>query len=186
MSYTRERPAAYVLVARVTHVATGAEGACHTSRDDVCTKRCHVCEAVLPLADFPPDRARADGRQSMCRSCYSAYQREYHGRRSAEDPEYRRRVSRAKRDRASSVRRENHVRLLEFFAAHPCVDCGEDDHVVLTVDHVRGSKRFTIADRLHSMRWERLRDEIEKCGVVCANCHMRRTARRAGHYRGLA
>ena len=27
--------------------------------------------------------------------------------------------------------------------------------------------------------------EIEKCEVVCANCHRRRTARRGGHFRSI-
>lgn len=149
-------------------------------------KICHACELELPLNEFPPNRARSDGRQSMCRPCYSAYQREYHRRRIAEDAEYRDRTRKARRERQIQIRRNNHQQLLQYFAAHPCVDCGEDDHVVLTFDHVRGEKRFTIADRLHTMRWGRLLDEIAKCEVVCANCHMRRTARRAGYYLGLA
>ncbi len=149
-------------------------------------KRCHACGDELPLDQFPPNRARGDGRQSMCRSCYAKYQRDYHRRRVVEDVEYRERTRKARRERQSRIRRHNHQQLLRHFADHPCVDCGEDDHVVLTFDHVRGEKRFTIADRLHTMRWERLLDEIAKCEVVCANCHMRRTATRAGYYRGLA
>lgn len=149
-------------------------------------KTCHTCRIELPLDQFPPNRARSDGRQSMCRACYASYQREYHRRRVEEDPEYRDRTRTARRDRQRRIRRENHRQLLRHFARHPCVDCGEGDHVVLTFDHVRGTKRFTIADRLYTMRWERLLEEIAKCEVVCANCHMRRTARRAGYYRGLA
>lgn len=148
-------------------------------------KICHVCESELPLEDFPPNRARRDGRQSMCRSCYSVYQRDYYRRRTREDPEYRARVKENKRARRAVVRRENHLRLLELFEKHPCVDCGEDDPVVLQFDHVRGVKRFNVSNRLHSMPWDRLLREIRKCEVVCANCHARRTARRAGYYLGL-
>ena len=149
-------------------------------------KTCHVCGAEKPLSAFPPNRARGDGRQSMCRPCYADYQREYHRLRTASDDAYRERVRDRKRERARRVRRENHGRLLEYFAAHPCVDCGEVDPVVLTFDHVRGQKSFTISDRLHSSAWPQLVVEIAKCEVVCANCHMRRTARRAGYYRDLA
>lgn len=140
----------------------------------------------LPLDDFPPNRARRDGRQSMCRPCYSEYHRDYYRRRTREDPEYRVRVKENKRARRAVVRRENHARLLEFFETNPCLDCGEDDPVVLQFDHVRGVKRFNVSNRLHSMPWDRLLREIRKCEVVCANCHMRRTARRADYYRGLA
>lgn len=92
--------------------------------------------------------------------------------------EGRRRVprtdSQGDRERQSRIRRDNHQRLLHYFADHPCADCGEDDHVVLTFDHVKGEKRFTIADRLYTMRWAPLLDEITKCeGVRTATCGVR-------------
>ena len=106
--------------------------------------------------------------------------------RTREDPEYRARVRANKRARSAAVRRENHERLLDYFDTHPCVDCDEVDPVVLQFDHVRGDKRFNISDRLHTLRWDRLLVEIAKCEVVCANCHMRRSARRGEYYAGLA
>jgi len=59
--------------------------------------------------------------------------------------------------------------------ASGCMDCkvwGPDE--ILTFDHVRGKKEFGIGQR-----WDvgkhRLLKEIEKCEVVCANCHAIRT-----------
>ena len=72
--------------------------------------------------------------------------------------------------------------LLDFFVANPCVDCGESDPVVLEFDHLR-DKAFDIGASLPYRSWESILDEIAKCDVVCANCHRRRTARRAGHLR---
>lgn len=65
--------------------------------------------------------------------------------------------------------------LITFEKAGGCVDCGERDLDVLQFDHVRGAKKFTIASNRSIAR---VRDEIAKCEVVCANCHSRRTARR--------
>lgn len=57
-----------------------------------------------------------------------------------------------------------------------CKDCGEDDLDVLTFDHVRGTKNFTIAQKISGQATPKeLQSEIDKCDVVCANCHMRRT-----------
>ncbi len=72
--------------------------------------------------------------------------------------------------------------LLEYFAEHPCVDCGEPDPIVLEFDHLR-DKRFNIGAKLATHPWPAILAEIEKCDVVCANCHRRRTARRRGSNR---
>lgn len=56
-----------------------------------------------------------------------------------------------------------------------CVDCGEDDLVVLDFDHI-GPKRANVTRLAHegySLR--RLDEEISACEVRCANCHRRRT-----------
>ncbi len=54
--------------------------------------------------------------------------------------------------------------------------------MVLEFDHLR-DKAFAIGASLPYRNWEAILAEIAKCDVVCANCHRRRTARRAGHLR---
>lgn len=60
----------------------------------------------------------------------------------------------------------------------PCADCGERyPPIVMDLDHVRGEKVRNVArmvrDR-HSLK--SIEAEIEKCEVVCANCHRLRSA----------
>ena len=74
--------------------------------------------------------------------------------------------------------------LFAYFEAHPCMDCGETDPVVLEFDHLR-DKSFNIGQDLARRAWKSVLDEIEKCEVVCANCHRRRTARRRGALRAV-
>jgi hypothetical protein len=64
------------------------------------------------------------------------------------------------------------------------VDCGETDPLVLEFDHLR-DKRFNIGNALPYRNWASILAEIEKCAVVCANCHRRRTARRIGSVRAV-
>lgn len=62
-----------------------------------------------------------------------------------------------------------------------CQDCGYRDHPeALDFDHVRGEKLFNVGDmvRRHRSSWDKILTEIEKCEVVCANCHRVRTAKR--------
>ena len=65
-----------------------------------------------------------------------------------------------------------------WITAHNCVDCGETDTRVLEFDHVRGTKEFNIMRKVPCVGFDRLKAEIEKCDVRCANCHTRR------HYNG--
>jgi hypothetical protein len=61
-----------------------------------------------------------------------------------------------------------------------CQDCGE--HFigypgVLDFDHVRGEKAFVLGDS-SGRNIGSVIAEVEKCDVVCSNCHRIRTARR--------
>lgn len=67
---------------------------------------------------------------------------------------------------------------------HPCADCGETDPIVLTFDHVRGEKKYNVADIVHrGLGVETIKAEIAKCEVTCFNCHAIRSQKRQGAYR---
>lgn len=64
--------------------------------------------------------------------------------------------------------------------SNPCADCGgRFDPVAMDFDHVRGRKVLNIS-ALSRQQWsmEKLLEELEKCELVCANCHRVRTAKR--------
>jgi hypothetical protein len=80
-------------------------------------------------------------------------------------------------------RRRNLLFLLEYLRRTPCVDCEEQDPVVLDFDHV-GVKRWGVvqlAGRECSIA--NLEREIAECEVRCANCHRRRTIVQQSHFR---
>ena len=59
-----------------------------------------------------------------------------------------------------------------------CADCGYDeDPAALDFDHVSGMKLGAVS-RMLNQAIDRILDEIEKCEVVCANCHRVRTVSR--------
>lgn len=67
--------------------------------------------------------------------------------------------------------------LLEYLSKKRCIDCGENDPVVLDFDHIdRKTKSKGIARMLSGhYAWATLLLEIEKCEIRCANCHRRKT-----------
>jgi len=70
--------------------------------------------------------------------------------------------------------------LWDYWKKNPCVDCGETDPIVLEFDHQR-DKEFNIATMTSkSVSLTRLKKEVAKCDVRCANCHLRKTADQFG------
>ncbi|AER25978.1 HNH endonuclease [Mycobacterium phage Nappy] len=70
--------------------------------------------------------------------------------------------------------------VLDYLLAHPCVDCGEPDIVVLDFDHL-GDKLYNISNMVaQGFAVTTIKREIAKCEVRCANCHRRMTAKRHG------
>jgi hypothetical protein len=132
---------------------------------------------MKPVSEFAWRRKAKGQRHNMCRPCHSVYHHEHY---SANKDRY---VAQA-RERKRALAIERTEWLLTYFASHPCLDCGEDDAVVLEFDH-RRDKEFNIGSVLPYRNWESILAEIEKCDVVCANCHRRRTASRLGSVRSV-
>lgn len=62
--------------------------------------------------------------------------------------------------------------------ANPCKDCGRTLRPeAMDFDHIQGEKDTQISD-MWSYSRERVVAELEKCELVCANCHRERTWRR--------
>jgi hypothetical protein len=140
-------------------------------------RRCGRCGKSKPLAEFAWRRIKRGQRDNMCRPCRSEYGREHYlaNRRHYIEAEARRKQAKG---------RERMRFLVEYFRSNPCVDCGEADPLVLEFDHLEEElKSFDIANAIWDRNWQSILDEIEKCEVVCANCHRRRTARRRGSVR---
>lgn len=68
--------------------------------------------------------------------------------------------------------------------SNPCADCDNFwPYYVMHFDHVRGEKIVEVS-ALASKGWsiKRIETEVEKCDVVCANCHAERTWKRGQEF----
>lgn len=139
-------------------------------------KKCTRCGNEFEESEFPIINKRINKRSSMCLACGRDYDREYH----AKNKKHRNKLKR--KTRSTAINRNRRF-IYDYLAINPCVDCGEDDPIVLEFDHQR-DKKFIIADAMRgSYSIERIKSEIEKCEVVCANCHRRRTAKTFNWYK---
>ena len=75
----------------------------------------------------------------------------------------------------ADLKKRNQVYVQTYKEEHPCVVCNESDPVVLHFHH-RDSreKKCRIADLVNgASAIATIQQEIDKCVVLCANCHMR-------------
>jgi hypothetical protein len=129
-------------------------------------KICSGCKIGKNEAEF---NKKYNGLQPWCRECNRARSRRYY----AENKDLHKKNVR-ETNKKPIARNQRHI--LDYLGRNPCVDCGEPDVIVLEFDHVRGEKTANVGRLIqdaYSLR--KLKDEIEKCEVVCANCHRRRT-----------
>ena len=138
-------------------------------------RRCSGCEQAKPLELFNWRRKEHGQRDNLCRPCRAAYKHEHYSAN-------RQRYIDQSRHRKQALARERTAFLIAYFEEHPCLDCGEGDPVVLEFDHLR-DKAFDIGQALPYRSWASILAETDKCEVVCANCHRRRTAKRIGNLR---
>ena len=113
----------------------------------------------------------------------SEKQRKYHRAWYQKNKDKRKKqIYKANRQRIA----DNKNLVIDYLKVHPCVDCSESNIIVLEFDHTEDNKTMNVCTMVaSSYSWKTIEKEIEKCDVVCANCHRIRTAERGGHYRTL-
>ena len=133
-------------------------------------RKCHRCGELKAIDEFSWRRKARGQRDSFCRPCRSAYGKEHYAAN-------RQRYIDQARVQKQRLALERTRYLIEYFAAHPCIDCGEADPWCSssTISETNAS----ISDRRSRSKLASILAKIEKCEVVCANCHRRRTARGA-------
>lgn len=126
-------------------------------------KICSKCKQSKSTDEFNKNRSKHDGLNSFCRECARQKAREYY-----HSGYYNKRVwqeSRKKRVDANNA-------YLESLSLR-CEKCGEDHPAVIDFHHADpAEKEIKISQARHN-GWsiERLQREIDKCMILCANCH---------------
>ena len=128
------------------------------------TKLCSKCNQTKELTEFNKRKASPDGYQPLCRIC----QNNRDNAKYAQNP----------KDTIDAVRERTLInkRLLDLIKMEAgCKDCGlkGEPGYIYDFDHLR-DKNFIIS-RMVSHSWASILKEVEKCEIVCGNCHRQRT-----------
>ena len=141
------------------------------------TKVCTKCgPPAQPIENFPWKNSLLGRRHSVCKTCTAErFKRLYN-----EDKEGQLERVRINNQRYRQLARDY---VFAYLSTHPCSICGETDPVVLEFHHL-GDKDSEVSRLMgRGASLDALIREIQKCSVVCANCHRRITAEDRGWYK---
>lgn len=138
-------------------------------------KTCRICGEQKEETEFGKNRARKDGLQTSCKSCRKEESRNYYKNNKEKQKEQ---IYNAKLKRIE----ENRFFVFNYLSNNACVDCGETDPRVLEFDHQRDKEQNVSYLIAQGYSRSKIKQEIDKCEVRCANCHRRKTAIDFGWY----
>jgi hypothetical protein len=141
-------------------------------------KKCSKCQTVLDISNFNIKGKNADGSikyQTYCKKCNKERSKQYY----AENREKHKKETRKRTNIRIKQVQDN---LISYFLSHPCIDCGEADIRVLEFDHLK-NKEANISEVIRDWSWKRILNEIDKCEIVCSNCHIIRARTRNNDFR---
>ena len=98
------------------------------------------------------------------------YQKNYMKKHYQQNRDYYKEKAKARNKR---VRAELYAFVNRYKTYVGCKDCGYKEHAVaLQLDHVRGVKTMAVSSMVtRATSLKRIKEEMRKCEVRCANCH---------------
>lgn len=123
---------------------------------------------------FSTNKISKDGLFTWCKACMAAYEKErYH----SGDRE------RKERNKAKTTERARDY-LWSVLSGSVC-PCGQTDPLTFEFDHRDPTeKEYNIAEMMN-LSVSKIKKEVQKCDVLCASCHRRKTAIQFGFWKAF-
>ncbi len=112
-------------------------------------KKCSKCLKMKQISKFPKDKSLLDGHKNTCKDC---------------DAE-------RKRNKAKIMKK----RIVEYIGGKlECNHCGYTYSTLTPFNfhHVNPTEKENTISHMLDNRWERVKAEVDKCILLCANCHL--------------
>lgn len=137
-------------------------------------KICDTCKIPKAYSEFNKNKSKKDGLNSICRECSGKRSRRYYKEKGEE---HKKNVV----ERNKKNRKVLQDYILMHFKSNFCKDCENSDVRVLEFDHLPEFKKSKDISRMisDSVSINTLQKEMDKCEVVCSNCHKIRTVERS-------
>lgn len=145
-------------------------------------KICSKCSVAKQESEYFLKDRKTGRLHAQCKQCYKAHRATYAQLHYQKYGNLYRERAKVRRDR---MRQSLRSQMKQYLENKVCKLCGESDPRVLDFDHIDPTtKSFGIARALtNGVPWNKIIAEMEKCQILCANCHRRKTAEENGWYR---
>jgi hypothetical protein len=151
-------------------------------------KKCNKCgiEATIEEAQktFVLHEGCTDGIRPMCLSCKRKEEAE-HRLRLRKDEEYKVKERESNRNRRAKYYKENIAKIKNYLGDVKCSICGYTDDCFAPFDfHHKdpSTKEFGIHKKIDISPFENWKAEVDKCMLVCSNCHRKIHSKRCNKH----
>lgn len=120
-------------------------------------KICSQCKVEKSIDNFGFNSKVYNKRRSNCKDCQNEKVRK----------------SRLKNHKIKYVKSSKHDFIWDFLLSVKCQICGNSDPQVLEFDHIDWTEKEQGISSLFHSTYEVLISELEKCRVLCSNCHIK-------------
>lgn len=142
--------------------------------------KCKKCKIEKDEENFSFKNKSIGKRKQQCKECDKNYRKNYYADNKTIAIKYSLESTRLIRIRNSQF-------LWDYLKINPCIKCGENDPIVLEFDHKDSFDKITEVSTMakNGASLEKIKEEINKCDILCANCHRRKTARQFEWYKNI-
>lgn len=142
---------------------------------------CTRCKKEKPISEFNFKIKALNRRHNQCKDCTRLLIKNHYNK----NKEY---YLKKTQKRNAKLKLEVFNYVSQFLSKNPCIDCGESDIAVLEFDHNGKVPKFKAVSFVmgHGYPLWKVKEEISKCDVRCANCHRRKTAKEFRWLKGKA
>lgn len=123
-------------------------------------KTCSKCGKSQPVDNFAKNNSKPDGLQGHCRKCKKVSDALHYQQNKDKQNERNKKNRQRYREEVSVYKKER-----------GCLLCDESEPCCLDFHHTDGDKEFSVSSMIGQLGRDKLFVEIQKCVVVCSNCH---------------
>lgn len=138
-------------------------------------KKCCGCGITKVAEDFYR-KPRTKHARSICKECHLEGRKRYYQKNKE-------RLIPIASIRAKDRKDNSGDWFCTYLYGKSCMDCGYNNILALECDHVRGKTRNVSEMVRNGYLVATMLKELEKCDIVCSNCHKIRTAKRNNNYK---